>query len=302
MITLDKEKKYLITGGSGYLGHELVKRLTEMGITNLRVLARDEGKLIALKELYPNIEIIPGSIVDPFICKKACEGVSGIFHLAAFKHVGLSEQNPRECILTNVVGSENLLEESAGKDFILGVSSDAASKVPKLDFVLGVSTDKASRVSGIYGSSKFLMEGLFREYEKLNPSTKYRLVKFGNVMYSTGSVLCKWKEKLQAGEEVLVTDLNATRFYITVSKAVDTLLECLEKAEDSTPFSINMKSTSVGELLNVMVEKYLPEGKELKAKVIGLQVGENLHEISTEDYSDSFHAERYTQEELREMV
>src|SRR3990167_4808776 len=189
--------KYLITGGSGFLGHELIKRLDG----KIKVVARNEGNLIALKEKFPYIEIVTGNIADSYICQKVCSDIDGIFHLAAFKHVGLAEkENVRECVLSNIQGSLNLLEET---------------RKNKPEFIIGISTDKAAQVKGVYGATKFLMERLFDEYADTNPATKYRVVRYGNVMYSTGSVLCKWKDKIQAGEPVIVTDLNATRFFWT---------------------------------------------------------------------------------------
>ena len=118
-------------------------------------------------------------------------GVDGVFHLAASKHVGLAETYSRECTKTNVIGSLNILEESLDS---------------KLDFVIGISTDKAAQVSGVYGASKLLMERLFLQFERVNPGTNYRIVRYGNVLYSTGSVLCKWKDLLLQGKQVIVTD------------------------------------------------------------------------------------------------
>lgn len=272
---MDHTKKYLITGGTGFLGVELINRLILNGFTNLRVISRDEGKLIELKERYPFIEIQPGDICSFFDMDKACQGVDGVFHLAAMKHVGLAEDNPRLCIESNVIGTMNLLECSQGADFVLGVSSD-----------------KAANVKGVYGASKLLMEGLFKDYEKLS-ETQYRIVRYGNVWGSTGSIATKWKEKMTRGEEVILTEGTATRFYWTVREAVDLIFECLEKAQDSTPYVTEMKAADMDTVLRACMEKY----GEVKVNVIGLQKGENLHEtIDGVNYSDK--AERYTKEEF----
>ena len=286
-MILDKNKTYLVTGGAGFLGNELIARLEGAGCTNIVTMSRNEGKLIALKEKFPFIKIIPGDISDPYCAEKAVQGVDAIFHLAAFKHVGLAEQNVRECVLGNVTGTLNLLE--------------LTRKYP-IEFILGISTDKAAQVSGVYGATKLLHERLFNDYERLNPNTIYRTVRYGNVLYSTGSVLCKWKDRLQRDEEVIITDADATRFYWTVDQAIDLIFDCLNDAKDSKPYVPEMKSMSVGNLLEAMIRKYHPEGKTHKVKTIGLQPGENLHEMIVEDGPNSSEVERFTIEEIMELV
>tara|TARA_R110000868_G_scaffold132315_1_gene342997 strand:+ start:8316 stop:9176 length:861 start_codon:yes stop_codon:yes gene_type:complete len=286
-MKLDLKKTYLITGGAGFLGNSLIARLEKMGIKNIRTISRNEGKLVALKEKFPFIEIIPGDISDSYCTEKVVQGVDAIFHLAAFKHVGLAEQNVRECVLGNVTGTLNILEMTR--------------KYP-IEFILGISTDKAAQVSGVYGASKLLHERLFSDYERINSNTTYRTVRYGNVLYSTGSVLCKWKDRLQNDEEVIITDPNATRFYWTVDQAIDLIFNCLENAQDSKPYVPEMKSMSVGDLLEAMIRKYLPEGKTAKVKEIGLQPGENLHEMILEEGPSSSEVGRFTVEEIFKLI
>lgn len=276
--------KYLVTGGSGYLGQELIRRLLlEKKTTLVRVLARNEGKLVELKERFPQIEIIPGSVADEVACAKAAMDVDGIFHLAALKHVGIAEENVRETIITNIRGTGNILEVTR-------------KNMPK--FIIGISTDKAASRKGVYGTTKFLMEKLFQEYEKINPLTMYRLVRYGNVIYSTGSVLVKWKERLLKGEDVTMTDPEATRFFWTVEQAVDLIFECLKNAKDSTPYMTPMKSIRMGDLLGGMMAKYGASD----VNVIGLQPGENMHEIIAEGQPDSSQVEHFTHEEIMKMI
>ena len=286
-MILDKNKTYLVTGGAGFLGQELIARLEAAGCTNIVTMSRNEGKLVALKEKFPFVKIIPGDLSDPYCAEKAVQGVDAIFHLAAFKHVGLAEQNVRECVLGNVTGTSNILE--------------LTRKYP-IDFILGISTDKAAQVSGVYGATKLLHERLFSDYEKINPTTKYRTVRYGNVLYSTGSVLCKWKDRLQNDEELIITDPEATRFYWTVDQAIDLIFDCLDQAQDSKPYVPEMKSMSVGDLLEAMIRKYLPEGNVSKVKTIGLQPGENFHEVIIEGGLNSSEVERFTIEEIMELV
>jgi UDP-N-acetylglucosamine 4,6-dehydratase len=277
---------YLVTGGSGFLGHPLVQNIISKG-GKVRVLARDEGKLVDLKEKFPSIEIFPGDISDRFEVKQAMENVNGVFHLAASKHVGLAEKYVRENVKSNTLGSLNILEESLNN--------------PNLEFILGISTDKAAQVAGVYGATKLLMERLFTQFESINPNCKYRIVRYGNVLYSTGSVLCKWKALIEEGKEVIVTEPKATRFFWTVDQAIQLIIDCLTNAKDSKPYCPSMKSMSIDNLLKAMVKKY-SNGKNIPIKVIGLQPGENLHEKVLEEGPYSSEAEQFNIDEIIELI
>jgi len=281
MIT--KGKKYLITGGTGVIGYSLCKRIISMG-GYVIVLSRSESKLNKLKEKYNEIEIVVGDICDKQLVRDTIKKVDGVFHLAALAE-GMQSGKPIESIKTNIIGSLNVLEETSNVDFILGVSSD-----------------KVVQISGNYGATKFLMEKLFTQFEEINPNTKYRVVRLGNVIYSVDSVLCKWKKLIQNCQEVVVTDKRATRFFLTSEKSIDLIMNCLENAKDSKPYFELMKSTSIGNLLQAMINKYSPKGCDLPIKTIGLQPNENLHEKITEDGIFTNEIEQYSVEELEEII
>ena len=280
---MDIDKHYLITGGAGFLGNALIEILVNGGFRHITVIGRNEGSLVRLKEKFPIVNIVVGDISDEYDCARACHNIDGIFHLAAMKHVGLAENNVSECINSNIVGTMNILTNSYGKDFVIFISSD-----------------KAARVNGVYGATKFLGERLFSEWSKLNPKTKYRVVRYGNVLYSTGSVLCLWKDKLQHGEDIKMTDPNATRFFWTVDEAVDLIFECLNRATNANPYHCAMKSIRMGDLLEAMIQKY--SKKRPKITITGLGPGENLHEIVADDLPDSSIAEKYTVKEILEII
>jgi UDP-N-acetylglucosamine 4,6-dehydratase len=286
-MNMELDSRLLITGGAGYLGRELVRRLIEKGHTNLVAMSRNEGELIKLKEEFPSVEIVPGDISSATACEMAMKDVRGVYHLAAFKHVGMAEDRVSRCILSNVGGTMNLLEVSLRT---------------KPKFVIGISTDKAAQVKGVYGATKFLQEALFREFERANPNTKYRTVRYGNVLYSTGSVLCKWKKALEDGTPITITNPDSTRFYWTVKQAVDLIFDCLENAKDSTPHVTKMKSMRAGDLLDAMIEKYGGHLDKVGVHTIGLQPGENMHEVVADGLPNSFEAERYTVEEITELI
>lgn len=278
-------KKILITGGTGFLGVNLVERLYKDN--HLRIVARNEGKLIQLKEKYPNIEIYPGDIADPFVCKQACLGIEGVYHLAGFKHVGLAEKFTKENVATNINGSLNLLDCTLSNG---------------IGFIVGISTDKAAQVSGSYGASKLLMERLFRQYEDLNEWCRYRIVRYGNVLYSTGSVVPKWRSIIENGGTIKATDLKATRFFWTVDQAIDLIADCLDKATDSSPYCPSMKSMTIYSLLEALVKKYGRNGTTIPVEEIGLQPGENLHEKILENGPYSNEVEQFTVEEIMGMI
>lgn len=282
---IEKNKLYLITGGSGFLGVPLIREvLSREG--KVRVIARDEGKLIEVKQMFPQVEVHTGDISDPFEVFQAMKGVDAVFHLAASKHVGLAEKFVRETIKSNTIGSLNIYEQSLKQE---------------LDFIISISTDKAAQVSGVYGASKLLMERLSVQYEELNPSCKYRVVRYGNVLYSTGSVLCKWRDLIKEGKEIIITDPEATRFFWTVDQAVSLIFECLKNANDSKPYIPWMKTMRMGDLLDAMIQKY-SGGKKISIKEIGLQPGENKHEKIYEDGLYSNEVEHFTVNEIINLI
>ena len=284
-MKIKKNKLYLVTGGGGFLGKPLIKKILSNG-GRVRVIGRDEGTLISLKEIYPNIEIHTGDISDEFEVMQAMKNVHAVFHLAASKHVGLAETFVRENIKSNTIGSLNIFNQSLKQE---------------LEFILSISTDKAAQVSGVYGATKLLMERLSLQFEKLNKNCNYRVVRYGNVLYSTGSVLCKWKSLIEQNKEVVVTEPKATRFFWTVDQAMELIFDCLEKATSSSPYCPDMKSMSIENLLRAMIEKY-GGGKDVPVKVIGLQQGENLHEKVMDEGPYSNEVDQFTREEIKELI
>lgn len=270
--------KILITGGTGFLAQELIKRLPH---NQLRVVARNEKNLIDLQQQYPEIEILPGDIRDEFLCQRALVDIDTVFHVAAFKHVGLAEQNVNTCIGSNLTGTLNLLKYFTGQTFVF------------------TSTDKACKVNGVYGATKLLAERAIIEYSSLHPEKTIRIVRYGNVIGSSGSVIPKWKTLLQEGKEIVLTDPEATRFFWTVSEAVDLIFEAITHGKDASPYCPAMRSIRMGDLLEAMQQKY---GRAKNIKVIGLQEGENKSERVVNGQPDSDEADKFTVEEIMELI
>jgi FlaA1/EpsC-like NDP-sugar epimerase len=267
----------LVTGGAGFLGQALVDKLYKLDCT-VRVMSRNESSLNNLKVKYPKVELFCGDVSDEYSVKNACRGVDSLFHLAAFKHVSLAEKFPMECIKSNVIGSLNLLKESVNQ---------------KMRRAFFVSTDKAFTLKGNYSISKFLMEQMVREYSTLNPDTTYQIIRFGNLLYSSGSVLCYWKDELLKGRDIKLTDPEAVRFFLSKEQAVDFIYKQMDSEEFLT--SPKIKSVKMGRLAQAMIKKYNPNQSY---KIIGLQAGESLSEKINEENT----YEEYTDEEIFSMI
>ncbi len=272
--------RVVVFGASGFLGNALINRLVSMGKTDIVAVARGEVGLVALREKYSYIDIIVGDISDPWVVKKAMQDADEVYLLAALKHVGIAETEVWSCISTNIIGAMNIIEESVYTQ-------------PKL--LMFVSTDKASLPKSVYGCSKKIIEKLISEAEEINTKTDYRIVRYGNVFGSAGSIITKWKPKMMKGEEVILTDPKASRFFFTVGEAVDLIFECIEKAEDATPYIPKMKAATMQIVLEACMETY----GICPVRTIGLQAGEN--KVETMDginFSDA--AEQFTKQEFKD--
>lgn len=275
---MQKDSRIVVFGGSGSLGVALISRLISQGQTNILSVSRNESQLVSLKERFPIIQIMVGDISDMWTVKSAMAGAEYCQILSALKHVGLAEVDVRACTNTNIVGTMNIINESL------------STKPKSLVFI---SSDKAAQGSGVYGCSKKIGERLMAEAERINPETKYRVVRYGNVWGSNGSLITKWKPKMERREEIILTDPEASRFFWTMWEAVDLIFECLEKAKDSSPFIPKMKAVKMGVVLDACMEVY---GKS-PVKIIGLQPGENKVE-TTDGLVFSDQCEQFTKEEF----
>lgn len=277
-------KTYLITGGSGFLGEKLIEKLYSLNV-KIHVIARNTEKLLNLQIKYPDIKIFPGSITDDISLRESLIGVDGVFHLASFKHARLAETFPLECINSNILGTINLLNLTKDRSF---------------DFILGISTDKAAQPNGIYSSSKYMMEKLFEQYQNFNNKTIYKIARFGNILYSSGSVLCFWKGQIEKNLPVKISNREVTRFYWSADKAVDFIFSCIQDTSNKVLFTPTMKSASLGMLLEAMIQKYSKQ--PIKVIEVGLGCRENIFEKISDNGPTSHEAEKYTFDELLKLV
>lgn len=269
-----KGKVVLITGGTGSIGSELVKQIIQENPKQVRVYSRDETKQYELMEelSYPsNVHPFIGDIRDKERLEFAFKGVDIVIHAAAMKHVSISEYNPFEVVKTNIVGSQNVIDVAIRQ------------KVKK---VIGISTDKAVHPTGMLGTSKLMMEKLFvnaNNYTK-KEDTMFSCVRFGNVLWSRGSVLPSWKEHAIKDKVIKVTDETMTRFFMSKQEAISLVLKATALAQGGEIFTFKMSSVKLIDLAKIFLDKHF-SGQDIKIDIIGLRQGEKMHEELL-DHSD----------------
>ena len=270
-----------IFGATGFLGEALVAR--KHNTDAITAVARNEKNLVSLKNKYPDIKIYTGDISDTHTTYTTMKEADAVYIFSAVKGVDIAEQQPFEICKTNVIGVMNVLDEST---------------YWKPKYIIFTSTDKAAQVSGVYGATKLLGERLMQEFEKINDETKYRTVRYGNVLGSSGSFLPKWIDKISRGEAIQITDPDMTRFFWTREDALDLIDECLVNATDATPYiPKNMKSIRIGDIAEAVMRKY---GRG-PIEIIGNRGGENTHEtLDGKVFSNE--VEQFTVDEIMKLI
>src|SRR3989338_7377263 len=209
MENIFKNKTILVTGGTGSIGSGIVRQLLDRQPKQVRVLSRNETRQYELLELldYPNnLRMFIGDIRDRERMQLAFRGVDIVFHAAALKHVPFCEYNPSEAMKTNIIGSHNIIEAALH------------SGVQK---IIAISTDKVANPMNVLGVSKLMMEQLMINSNFfLTGKIKLACVRFGNVAWSSGSVLPMWKNQAETHRHIKMTNKNATRFLMTINQAI----------------------------------------------------------------------------------
>ena len=256
-----KGKKIFITGGTGSLGKKITERLLQLGATPI-IYSRDEGKQAGIFNHNENVVKIIGDVRDYQKLDVSLQrhAPDYIIHAAALKRIDDMEFYPDECIKTNIHGSENVAR--------------AALKNNVKKCIL-VSTDKACQPVNVYGSSKFIAERIFTNYDYNSRSTIFSSVRYGNVIASRGSFIPVWLERLEAGETLQVTSREMTRFLFTLTDAVDTVLGALQNAVGGEVFIPKINSYRLPTVLECLSQL---SGKPISTTVTGLRPGEKLHE------------------------
>jgi len=268
-------KSILVTGGTGSFGRAFVKSVLRSypEINRLVVYSRDELKQFEMAQVYSDrvhkgMRYFIGDIRDESRLRRALEGIDIVVHAAALKQVPAAEYNPFECIKTNVLGAQNLIEACLDS----GVSR-----------VVALSTDKAAAPINLYGATKLCSDKLFIAANNIKGSRdiRFSVVRYGNVLGSRGSVIPYFLELKRMGTGVLpITDPNMTRFNISVQEGVNMVLWAIENAwggEILVPKIPSYRVTDVAVAIDPALEQ----------RIIGVRPGEKIHEEMI-TASDSF--------------
>lgn len=276
------KKSILITGGSGFLGHALARRLLkEWG--RVCIYSRDEhkqAKMFEEMEGHPNLRMFIGDVRDRQRLTWAMRGVDVVIHAAALKRIETGHYNPSEMTKTNVLGTMNVIEAAIAAD---------------VQRVVGVSTDKAYQPVSAYGLSKAMGEDLLLASNNTVglAGPRFTVCRFGNVSCSTGSVIPKWRDLISRGQSIYITDPGATRFWMTVDQAVDLVLKAIT-SEEATMIP-ELPAYRLADL--AMALGVAPE----KVNVVRLQPWEKKHETLRPGLSSDT-APRMTIAELRKAL
>ena len=245
-------KKILITGGSGFLGKELAKKLSS---NNEVILGSRNNGLNRLAEDITGCKAIPLDITSLESVRDIVTRYEPqiIIHAAATKYVDLSEKQPFECIDVNIVGSENVARVAIDNN---------------VETVIGISTDKtAAPVGNIYGHTKAVMERLFCALDGVG-DTNFSCVRFGNIAWSTGSVFPIWKRMTETKGLIETTGPGMRRFFFSVSEASDLVIRCMKNQDKlhGKVLSQKMKSAQMSDLLDVWCNHYGPKRKVIDSR------------------------------------
>ena len=284
-----KNKKVLVTGGSGSIGQKIVKELLNYDVDVVRVLDNNETALFDLEQDLNSSKIrtLVGDIRDYRRLERAFKDIDIIFHAAAYKHVPLCEYNPIDAVKTNVIGTQNIID---------------AAITCEVDKVILISTDKAVNPVNVMGATKLLAERLMISSNVYSGrgGTKFSCVRFGNVLNSRGSVIPVFKKQISNGGPVTITDERMTRFIMHIHEAAKLILTAGSLSNGGEIFILKMPSVKVPDLAEAMIEYYAPKYgfniDDIDVEIIGRRVGEKLHEelmtpeeiVCAEDNGDLF--------------
>jgi len=265
-MQLIKNKILLITGGTGSFGHAVLNRFLHTDhFSEIRIFSRDEKKQDDMRHALQNskVKFYIGDVRDKRSVDGAMNGVDYVFHAAALKQVPSCEFFPIQAVMTNVMGTENVLDSAIQ----YGVKS-----------VIVLSTDKACYPINAMGISKAMMEKVaIAKARSLGEDAKTTIccTRYGNVMASRGSVIPLWVDQMRAGKDITITDPNMTRFMMTLEDAVDLVLYAFEHGKSGDLFVQKAPAATLDILVNSLLELYKFDSK---VRVIGTRHGEKLYE------------------------
>ena len=279
-----KKKIVCVTGAGGSIGSELCKQLIKLEPEKIILIDNHEPSLYKIHLKLKNICKV-NSINDKLISTQLLsttninilnsiiekEKVNFLFHAAAFKHVPIVECNPMAGLYNNVISTINICE---------------ASKKYNIEKVILISSDKAVRPTSIMGASKRLSELIFKNYDNKSTSTKFSMVRFGNVLNSSGSVVPLFQKQISEGGPITLTHPEIIRYFMTINEAANLVIQVISMAKGGDVYLLDMgKPVKIYDLAKQMViqsglnlkDKENPNG-DIEIKITGLREGEKLYE------------------------
>lgn len=265
-----RNQTILVTGGTGSWGHELIRQLLKYDPKEIRIFSRNESVQFLMKQEFdnnPKLLFLIGDIKEKDALTEACNGVDYVFHLAALKHVPVCEDQPLEALKTNVIGTQNVI--------------DAAIQC-KVRKVVYISTDKASNPINFYGLTKTIGERLIIHANTLNAETRFVCIRGGNVLGTNGSVIHVFKKQIQEKGKVGITDINMTRFFLTLGEAIKLIFKATVESIGGEIFVMKMPRCKITDLAAVLIEASRKENVEVE--ILGIRPGEKIHEVLISEY------------------
>lgn len=252
----------LITGGTGSFGGTMVRHLLETGVEAIRIFSRDEAKQHYMRVEFddPRLQFYIGDVRDERSVRAAVDGCDLVFHAAALKQVPSCEFFPVQAVMTNVLGSANLVE---------------AAKASGVESLVCLSTDKAVMPVNAMGMTKALMEKVAQAGSRSAGKTTVCSTRYGNVLYSRGSVVPLFVDQIKQGLPLTITNPAMTRFLMPLHHCVDLVEFAFFNANQGDVFVRKAASSTIGNLAEATSRLF---GSTNATKVIGVRHGEKLHE------------------------
>ena len=269
--------RILLTGWSGSWWNELTKQLIETyNPKEVIIYSRWELAQVMMKRRFwdkQNISYVVWDVRDYPRLLESLRWVDYVFHLAALKHVPVCEEHPWESVQTNVVGTENVIK---------------ASLQQNIKMVVDVSTDKACNPINVYGSCKSVWEKLIIQANKKEGATKFVCVRAGNVMGTNGSIIPFFKELLKKWETLPITDIEMTRYFMTLQEAIGLLFKATQSCHGGETYVTKMPACKIMDLAQVLSKHY---DRKFDYKVVWIRNWEKLHEELISEYESPYTVE-----------
>lgn len=270
-----KGKTVLVTGSCGTVGAELVRQMVDSPVGHIVCIDNNETELFFQLERYRNSGKVSGHLADirdREALKLRMRGVDIVLHSAALKHVGLCEDSPSQAVATNIMGTQNVI--------------DAAQK-NGVERVIFTSSDKAVNPTNVMGTSKLMGERLMTaaaettanglDIKSKNAGTIFASTRFGNVLGSRGSVVPLFRQQIQSGGPITLTDRNMTRFVMTLEEAARLVLNSVWLASGGEVLVTKMPVARIEDIAEIMRD-VLGSGKKIEITEIGAKPGEKMYE------------------------